>query len=66
MKREAIKNKLSEEIENNLELENQDDRMFNIINKITPISNLYQDNLTLLKEENETYRLQYLNSKSSS
>lgn len=63
MKREVIKNKLSEEIENNLEIENEDDRMFNVINKIRPISKLYQDNLTLVKEENETYRLQYFKTK---
>ena len=57
MKHEAIRNKLSEEIENNLEIDNEDDRIYNLINKIGPISKLYQDNLLLIKEENETYRL---------
>ena len=57
MKRLSIKNKLSEEIENNLEIEDEYDKMYNIINKIKPISSLYQDNLILLKEENGVYRL---------
>ena len=57
MKRLSIKNKLSEEIENNLEIEDEYDKMYNIINKIKPISSLYQDNLILLKEENDVYRL---------
>lgn len=57
MKRLSIKNKLSEEIENNLEIEDEYDKMYNIMNKIKPISSLYQDNLILVKEDNDVYRL---------
>ena len=52
-----IPNKLKEEIENILEIENEDAKLYNIISKVKPISELYQSKLELIEEENNNYRL---------
>ena len=57
MEKEMIPNKLREEIENVLDIENEDDKIYNIISKVKPISELYQSKLELIEEENNNFRL---------
>ena len=57
MEKDMIPNKLREEIENILEIENEDDKIYNIISKVKPISELYQSKLELIEEENNNFRL---------
>ena len=57
MEKDMISNKLREEIENILEIENEDDKIYNIISKVKPISELYQSKLELIEEENNNFRL---------
>ena len=57
IEKDMIPNKLKEEIDNVLEIENEDDKIYNIISKVKPISELYQSKLELIEEENSNFRL---------
>ena len=57
MEKDMLPNKLKEEIENVLEIENEDDKIYNIISKVRPISELYQRKMELVGEENNNFRL---------
>ena len=52
MEKDIIRNKLKDEIENVLEIEDEDDKIYNIISKVKPISELYQNTLELIDEDN--------------
>ena len=57
IEKDMIPNKLREEIENVLEIENEDDKIYNIISKVKPISELYQNTLEIIEEENNNFRV---------
>jgi hypothetical protein len=57
IEKDMISNKLKEEIENVLEIENEEDKIYNIISKVKPISELYKSKLELIEEENSNFRL---------
>ena len=57
MEKDIIRNKLKEEIEQVLEIESEDDKIYNIITKVKPISELYQNTLELIEEENNNFRV---------
>jgi len=52
MEKDIIRNKLKDEIENVLEIDDEDDKIYNIISKVKPISELYQNTLELIEEDN--------------
>ena len=52
MEKDIIRYNLKDEIENVLGIEDMDNKIYNIISKVKPISELYQNTLELIAEDN--------------